>query len=67
MTHKEKKPATDREAIKSLSSYTSVYLNIAFCQYKLSRQKGRSIEESLQDTYNKILGLTNEVIGDSEQ
>lgn len=58
---KPKKPITDQEAINSME-FTGTYLNVAISQFRLSRKKGCSIEQSLSDANNKVAEIATSVI-----
>ena len=53
---------TEEEAIEHLNQYTGLYYNLAFAQYKLSRQQGQTINESLNTVAEKIIETTTQVI-----
>lgn len=57
----EQQPTTDDRAIRSLN-YTDTYYLIAITHYKLSRQQGLSIEDSLVSTHLKIKEICTGII-----
>lgn len=61
--HREaQQPTTDEQALKKLENYIGIYHFLAIAQYRLSRQSGKSIEDSLRATYTKVSDVCTTVI-----
>lgn len=54
MFNQQLTPKTDAQAEQLLAQYTGNYRNLVLCQYRLSREQGKSIKDSLDDVHRKV-------------